>query len=76
MVIFEKNHRTVVGLAKRERAHRYFVCTFLSLLLRDKEKENYEKKEKSRKCFRRSYEREIEWLLQAAPALFRSLSLC
>ncbi len=62
MVIFEKNHRTVVGLAKRERAHRYFVCTFLSLLLRDKEKENYEKKEKKRNRFQRSYERGSEWL--------------
>ena len=36
----------------------------------------YQKKEKQRKCFQRSYERWFEWLLQAVPALFRSLSLC
>ena len=36
----------------------------------------YQKKEKQRNCFQRSCKRRIEWLLQAKPALFRSLLLC
>ena len=49
-------------------------CPFLSLLLRGKEKEKNEKKEKTRYRFLRSYERFIKWMLQAEPALSRSLS--
>ena len=36
----------------------FLKCTFLSLYLRGKEKEKYQKKEKTRHSFLRSYERE------------------
>ena len=41
-----------------------------------KRKKRYQKKEKQRNSFLRSCEREFKWLLQAEPALLRSLLLC
>ena len=46
-------------LQKRRKSKNYFIikCTFLSLYLRGKEKEKYQKKEKTRYRSLRSYER-------------------